>query len=228
MTDIVELKSERLSHERVVALVAADSCGAISTFIGTTRNHFAGKAVLHLEYEAYEPMALLEMRRLCERAREQWNVANIAIVHRTGVCPVGDASVIIAVASEHRRESLEAVAWTIDELKRRVPIWKLERYADGSEWKQNAEYDPATLVDNGGGGGGGGGDSGGDGNGKDAADREAKRRRRMEETTAKKAEAAKKHACLSCEQRAAGGGTTTPATVVKDDEKDAGSGDALR
>jgi len=104
------------------------------------------KKVLRLEYEAYEAMAEKELRLLCDKIRSKWNVKRIAIIHRIGVVQVGEASVAIAVSSEHRREALEAVHFAINELKARVPIWKKEWYIDGSQWKQNAEYDNVKVT----------------------------------------------------------------------------------
>jgi len=121
------------------SLVADPGAGAISTFCGVTRNSWQGRVVVKLEYEAYVPMATKKLWQLCEQVAEKWEVAKVAIAHRTGIVEVGEPSVIIAVSSAHRRESLEAVAWAIDELKAMVPIWKREFFEDGSQWKENEE-----------------------------------------------------------------------------------------
>jgi molybdopterin synthase catalytic subunit len=85
-------------------------------------------------------MAIKELEKLCNQVRQKWDVLKIAIVHRIGEVPIGEASVIIVISSAHRRESLEAVHWAIDELKATVPIWKREFYEDGqTSWKQNSE-----------------------------------------------------------------------------------------
>ena len=95
---------------------------------------------MKLEYEAYEPMAVKEMQAVCNKIRSQWNVENIAIYHRLGEVPVMEASIIIAVSSPHRQESLEAVQFAIDTVKTTVPIWKKEVYEnDESQWKENKE-----------------------------------------------------------------------------------------
>eukprot|EP00602_Paraphysomonas_sp_CaronLab_P013141 CAMPEP_0185041518 /NCGR_PEP_ID=MMETSP1103-20130426/40912_1 /TAXON_ID=36769 /ORGANISM="Paraphysomonas bandaiensis, Strain Caron Lab Isolate" /LENGTH=118 /DNA_ID=CAMNT_0027581279 /DNA_START=76 /DNA_END=428 /DNA_ORIENTATION=- len=118
-------------------MVQDNSAGAISTFLGTTRNNFEGKEVVSLEYEAYSEMAISELKTLCDKVRAEWEVCKIAIVHKLGNCPVGDCSVAIAISSAHRKESLQAVEFTINELKRTVPIWKKEKYSDhGSSWKR--------------------------------------------------------------------------------------------
>eukprot|EP00899_Mesostigma_viride_P028578 jgi/Mesvir1/8905/Mv02787-RA.1 len=142
----VELTYEPLDLAKYAAAVQDDGAGAVSTFSGTTRNTFEGKAVLKLEYEAYAPMAVKKMREICEKAREKWPLKKVALAHRVGVVAIGEASVIIAMSSVHRRESLEAVHWAIDELKATVPVWKKEYYADGSSWKQNAEWGGSAAA----------------------------------------------------------------------------------
>lgn len=115
--------------------VATPESGGIDLFVGTTRNRSAGKAVTHLEYEAYEPMAVIEMERLVAEARKRWSLHRVAIVHRLGRVPVGEASVVIGVSSAHRHDAFEACRYLIDTLKKEVPIWKRETFSDGStEW----------------------------------------------------------------------------------------------
>jgi molybdopterin synthase catalytic subunit len=108
--------------------------GALALFVGLVRNHNAGRAVLHLEYESYEAMALAEMERIEAEARRRWPVSQLRIVHRLGRLEIGEASVAVAVASPHRAEAFEACRFTIDTLKKTVPIWKKEFYADGAVW----------------------------------------------------------------------------------------------
>jgi len=123
-----------------VDLVSDPAAGAITTFSGTTKNTFEGKKVLRLEYEAYIPMAEKEMEKICQKVRSKWEVMKVAIYHRVGVVPIGDTSVIIAISSVHREESLEATHFAIDELKATVPIWKKEVYEDNTiSWKDNKE-----------------------------------------------------------------------------------------
>lgn len=97
--------------------------------------------MLSLEYEAYEPMAMKQIELICEGLRRQWpDIVNIAICHRLGLVAVREASVVIAISSPHRKTSLDAVEVAIDELKKRVPIWKKEIYiGDESTWKENKE-----------------------------------------------------------------------------------------
>lgn len=105
--DFTCVTSEPLDLGRVAGLVADPGAGAIATFTGVTRHTFQGRAVLRLEYEAYAPMALKKLDELCAEMRRRWDVSKVAIAHRTGVVEVAEPSVIIAVSSAHRRESLE-------------------------------------------------------------------------------------------------------------------------
>jgi molybdopterin converting factor subunit 1 len=117
--------------ERAVADPAA---GAIATFTGTTRRDNAGRRVIKLEYEAYEPMALSEMRKLAREAGERWKIVRIAICHRIGRVGIGETSVAIAVSAAHRAEAFEACRFAIDRLKEIVPIWKKEYFEGGEVW----------------------------------------------------------------------------------------------
>ncbi|KAK9877310.1 hypothetical protein WA026_017702 [Henosepilachna vigintioctopunctata] len=139
--DYLKFTREKLSVEAVTDLVISPSCGAVSVFIGTTRDYFENKNVLSLEYEAYEKMALKVLTNLSNEIRNQWkSVENIAIYHRLGTVPVKEASVIIAVSSPHRVEAMKATEWCIEQLKKSVPIWKKEIYKENlSEWKENKE-----------------------------------------------------------------------------------------
>lgn len=138
--DFVKLEHKELSIGEIINLIVSPKCGAISTFIGTTRDNFENKKVIKLEYEAYEPMALKEMNNICAKVRSQWNIENIAIYHRLGEVPVSEASVVIAVSSPHRQESLKAVEYAINTLKASVPIWKKEVYdVEEPKWKENKE-----------------------------------------------------------------------------------------
>jgi molybdopterin adenylyltransferase len=133
------MSSVPLDIAGIMASVEDASCGAISSFVGTTRDTFQGKKVMKLEYEAYVPMAMKKLRELCETAAARWDVKKMTIYHRTGHVPVKEASVVIAVSSPHRRDSLECCAWAIDELKATVPIWKKEFFEGGEVWKENEE-----------------------------------------------------------------------------------------
>jgi molybdopterin synthase catalytic subunit len=115
--------------------VVTPESGGIDIFVGTTRNHSHGKTVTALEYEAYESMALRKMHEIANQAQQSWEVQRVSIVHRVGRVPVGESSVVIAVSAAHRDEAFRACRFLIDELKRVVPIWKREHFADGTvEW----------------------------------------------------------------------------------------------
>lgn len=95
-------------------------------FVGTARRWTAGRETMRLVYEAYEPMAVAEMRRLAESAAERWPILRLVLVHRTGEVAIGEAAVVVGVACPHRAEAFEACRWLIDTLKAEVPIWKKE------------------------------------------------------------------------------------------------------
>ena len=129
-----EIVDQPIDAAAVAAAVAGPASGAIVTFVGTTRDHHDGRAVTQLEYEAFPEMALAELRKIGATATARWPIAAIAIVHRIGVVPIGDASVVIAVAAAHRAAAFAACQFAIDRLKEVVPIWKKEHFAGGTVW----------------------------------------------------------------------------------------------
>ena len=129
---MVKLTREPIELTPLTATAPAD--GALALFVGVVRNENGGRPVLHLEYEAYEEMALVEMERVAAEARQRWPVSDVSIVHRLGRMEIGEASVAVAVAAPHRGEAFEACRFSIDTLKQTVPIWKKEFYADGAVW----------------------------------------------------------------------------------------------
>lgn len=131
---MIAVVREPLDPATLVAAVGDPEAGAAVLFLGTTRENTAGRRVERLEYEAFETMAVKEMRRLAQRARRHWALSRIVMVHRIGVVPVGEASVAIAVSAPHRAEAFEAARWLIDQLKAQVPIWKKEYFRGGAAW----------------------------------------------------------------------------------------------
>jgi molybdopterin synthase catalytic subunit/molybdopterin converting factor small subunit len=131
----VSLHHERIPEAEVVARVAGPDKGGLCVFTGWVRDHHAGRAVTRLEYEAYEPMAVQEMSRICDAVALRWPGVDAAIAHRLGRLEIGDAAVVIACASAHRAAAFEACRFAIDTLKETVPIFKKEFYEDGSVWK---------------------------------------------------------------------------------------------
>lgn len=132
--DFFELTTGAIDVGAVARRVVLPECGATVTLDGYAREWTRGRRTLYLVYEAYAPMALSEMQRLCEQAHGKFDIAHIGIVHRTGRLEIGETSVVIAVSAPHRRAAFEACEWTIRELKRTVPIWKKEVFADGEVW----------------------------------------------------------------------------------------------
>lgn len=115
----------------LVARVQAPGRGAIVLFLGTVRDHHAGRDVSSLEYSSYAAMAEAECARIVGEAEERWPV-QLAVVHRVGPLAIGEVAVGVAAGSAHRDGAFDAARWVIEQLKRRVPIWKREHYADGS------------------------------------------------------------------------------------------------
>jgi molybdopterin synthase catalytic subunit len=114
--------------------------GAAVVFEGVVRNQTRGRRTLYLDYEAYEEMALAEMEKLAEQALKQFAVRDVALVHRLGRLEIGEASVLIVVASAHRAAAFDACRWLIDTLKRTVPIWKKEYFEDGAVWADGEAF----------------------------------------------------------------------------------------
>ena len=130
----------------LIAVVESPERGGIACFVGTVRNHHGGREVLRLEYSAYEPMVEAECRRIVAEAESRWNVA-VSVHHRIGRLEVGDAAVAVVAASAHRDEAFIACRHVIEELKRRVPIWKREYFADGTvEWVGGAGAELARQT----------------------------------------------------------------------------------
>jgi molybdopterin synthase catalytic subunit len=128
------LSSATLDLAALVARVEAPDRGAVTSFLGLVRDHHAGRGVTRLEYSAYAPMAEAECARIVSEAEVRWPV-RVALEHRIGTLESGDAAVAIAAAAPHRDEAFAACRFVIEEVKRRVPIWKKEFYADGMiEW----------------------------------------------------------------------------------------------
>ncbi len=136
---MIDIINENIDVAEMLRSVLVPEAGGVDIFLGTTRNHSKGRKVVRLEYEAYVPMALKLMHGIEIEARQRWNLHGISMIHRIGVVPVMEASVVIAVSASHRREAFEACRFTIDELKKKVPIWKKEIFEDGEVWVENRD-----------------------------------------------------------------------------------------
>jgi molybdopterin synthase catalytic subunit len=147
----IELTPDPIAPELLAelrALVATSRDGAVVVFVGQTREdpgtpapgqeaeaaRFAGQAVKRLEYEAFDQLAQTVLDEIADEIETRFEVRRLAIVHRTGVVPLGEPSVVIAVAAPHRGAAFDACRYAIEELKARAPIWKSEQFADGSVW----------------------------------------------------------------------------------------------
>jgi molybdopterin synthase catalytic subunit len=132
--DFYEITKEPLNVGEIARRVVPANCGAIVTLDGFVRRFTKGRETEYLVYEAYEAMALKEMEKIIEKARELFEIENVGVVHRLGRLEIGETSVVISIAAPHRRAAFEACEWLIKELKRTVPIWKKEVYAEGEAW----------------------------------------------------------------------------------------------
>jgi MoaE-MoaD fusion protein len=148
---IIALTRERIDAEKLIAAAKRGEDGAIVVFDGIVRNHSRGRKTLHLDYEAYEEMALKQMSRIADEAREKFGVRQVTMIHRLGRLAIGETSVLIVVASAHRAQAFEACRWLIDTLKQTVPIWKKETFADGAVWAPGEPFPAEIAVDGGGG-----------------------------------------------------------------------------
>lgn len=130
----VALSGEPLDLDACSRFVAHPSCGGLCLFVGNIRDLNLGQTVTHLEFEAYEPMAIKEMRKIAVAARERFDLHAVALHHRTGDLAIGNTAVIVAVSSVHRAPAFRGCEYIIDELKKTVPIWKREFRDDGTHW----------------------------------------------------------------------------------------------
>lgn len=137
---VVAITRTVIDTKQLAESVRQDCDGAVVVFEGVVRDNTKGRKTRYLEYEAYEEMALTQMRRVADGVAQSFAVSRIAMVHRLGRLEIGEASVAIAAAAPHRRAAFEAALAAIDRLKREVPIWKKEYFADGEVWVEG-EWD---------------------------------------------------------------------------------------
>ena len=143
---MIRLLREPVDAGRLLASVAGADRGATALFLGTVRDHHDGRGVTGIDYSAYEPMALRELERIAAEAKARHGVA-VAVEHRLGTLAVGEASVGIATAHARRAPALDALRYVVEELKRRVPIWKREHYVDGGRaWVAATEPAPSEAI----------------------------------------------------------------------------------
>lgn len=146
---LLEIVTEPLSVEALIARVqtAAQSidegCGALCSFVGVVRSTHQRRPVRHLEYEAFEPLAVKTFHQIAGEAAEEWPGSVLGIVHRTGRLQVGEASVVIVAAAAHRAESFAVCRYAIERVKQIAPVWKHEFFEDGQAWVEGAVANPS-------------------------------------------------------------------------------------
>ena len=126
-------------------LVRTDGSGAVVTFLGTTRDHNAGRRVTMLEYEAYRPMADKMLVRVASEMTERWELGDVAIGHRLGRVDIGEISLVVASSAAHRQAAFEACQYAVERIKQIVPIWKKEHFEGGEVWigsQDGREFSP--------------------------------------------------------------------------------------
>jgi len=140
-----EVTTEPLDPRRTESAVSHAGAGAICTFTGIVRDNSRGRSVTHLEYEAFESMAVAQMRKIAEEIGAKWPDARVAMLHRTGRLEIGETSVVVSASAPHRAEAIAACKWGIDRLKESVPIWKKEHATDGTFWIEGDSAVPGTA-----------------------------------------------------------------------------------
>ncbi len=131
---MIKITEKSIDVQKIIDTVSSLSAGALNVFIGTVRNNANGKNVLWLEYEAYETMAVSQIRKIIDEASHRWPLLGWAVSHRIGTLKPGEVSVVVAVSTPHRKDSFEACQFIIDAVKEIAPIWKKEVFEDGEEW----------------------------------------------------------------------------------------------
>ncbi len=130
----IRLVDKPLSAQACLDFATNDKAGGTAAFIGTIRNNTQGRQVRHLDFEAYQPMAIKEMQKIADTVQEKWKALKVVIHHRLGRLEIGEVAVIIVVSTPHRKAAFEACEYAIDTLKETVPIWKKEYFEDGEVW----------------------------------------------------------------------------------------------
>ena len=142
---MIEITTQPIETDAVLKSVQSDLAGASVLFVGTTRQFTHGRETEKLDYECYEKMAVKKMNQVRDRASEKWPISECSIVHRVGTVELGESSIAIAVSAPHRAAAFEAAQWLVDTMKKEVPIWKREHWADGSQ--QWVHPDESVMTD---------------------------------------------------------------------------------
>lgn len=144
---VIALTNGRIDSQSLAAAAKQGEDGAVVVFDGIVRNNSRGRQTLHLDYEAYEEMATRQMEELGWEARGRFGVRHVTMIHRLGRLQIGETSVLVIVASAHRAQAFDACRWLIDTLKKQVPIWKRETFADGAVWAAGEPFPAGIAVD---------------------------------------------------------------------------------
>jgi len=142
LSEHAQIVSEEIQTPSILTAIKRPEDGAVAIFDGIVRDNSRGRRTLHLDYTAYEPMALAKMEELAKQALGRFAIRDVRIVHRLGRLQIGESSVYIAVAASHRAPAFDACRWLIDTLKTTVPIWKKEYFQDGAVWADGEPFPP--------------------------------------------------------------------------------------
>ncbi|KAH6725058.1 Molybdopterin biosynthesis MoaE [Leptodontidium sp. MPI-SDFR-AT-0119] len=145
----VALTDNHLDSKAMMDRVRSPKAGAIVLFAGTTRDNFGGKPVKELQYSSYEPRALQTMLSICKEVKEKHSLTSIAMIHRLGVVPIGEESILIAVSSAHRQAAWRAGEKALEECKEKVEVWKKEEFGgdEGGVWRANRDGATGVRID---------------------------------------------------------------------------------
>jgi len=132
----IDIQQEPLHLKKASEFVNHPEAGALNIFTGTTRNHHDGKRVIELYYDCYREMAVKELQKIASIIFKKHSLKRVYLVHRTGLVPIGEASIIVAVSSAHRKDAFAATAEAMNLIKQDVPIWKKETFEDETVWKE--------------------------------------------------------------------------------------------
>ncbi|MCC7087689.1 MAG: molybdenum cofactor biosynthesis protein MoaE [Chloroflexi bacterium] len=136
---MIRVTPDELDTAEAIQAAGSPAAGAINVFLGVVRDNNLGRRVQYLEYDAYPSMAEKVMRELAVEAKERFALEDCAVLHRTGRLEIGEASLLIAVSCGHRAASFEAGHWLVNEIKKKVPVWKKEVWEDGEAWVEGPE-----------------------------------------------------------------------------------------
>ncbi|CCH52180.1 Molybdopterin-converting factor subunit 2 AltName: Full=Molybdopterin synthase subunit 2 [Fibrisoma limi BUZ 3] len=131
---MIAITTDPIDVASALKLLQADEAGAIDLFLGVVRDKTQERSVDHLEYEAYDRMAISEMRKIVDEANRRWKLLRCVVIHRKGTLRIGEIAVLIGVATPHRADAFDATRYVIDTIKQTVPIWKKEIFSDGEVW----------------------------------------------------------------------------------------------